>query len=98
MLCLHFQSPFRSDSMKRLLTSWCIISSLILSPALRADNPESDDEEGTPVGEAAHEGANAAKKKRLQNIALATGAVAVAVTALILVANNDGHHHHKHKK
>ncbi len=48
--------------------------------------------EGTPVGQAADEGANAAKRKRWQNIALATTAVAVAVTALVLVANNDGHH------
>jgi hypothetical protein len=55
----------------------------------------SDDEEneGTPVGQAASEGSKAAKRKQWQNIALATAAVAVAVTALILIANNDGHHH-----
>lgn len=49
--------------------------------------------EGTPVGQAANEGSNATRKKRWQNIALATTAVAVAVIALVLVANNDGHHH-----
>jgi hypothetical protein len=51
----------------------------------------SDDEEGTPVGQAASEGSKAAKRKQWQNIALATAAVVVAVTALILIANNDGH-------
>jgi hypothetical protein len=86
--------------MKKLLTSCFVVSSLILAPALRADDPTYedttyDDMEGTPVGQAAHEGTSAAKKKRWQNIAIATGAVALAVTALILVANNDGHHHHK---
>jgi hypothetical protein len=83
--------------MKKLLTSWCIISSLVLSPTLKAEEDAQLDDEGTPVGQAAHEGANDAKKRRWQNIALATGAVAAAVTALILVANNDGHHHHKGK-
>ncbi len=57
--------------------------------------PESypdEEEEGTPVvGQAANEGAKAAKRKHWQNIALATAAVVVAVTALVLVANNDGH-------
>lgn len=54
--------------------------------------PPSDDEnEGTPVGQAASEGSNAAKKKQWQNIALAVGAVAVAVTALILIHDNSGH-------
>lgn len=80
--------------MKKLLTSCFIVSSMVLSPALKAEDVSSD-AEGTPVGQAAHEGSSAAKKKRWQNIALAAGAVAVAVTALILVANNDGHHHHK---
>lgn len=54
------------------------------------------EEEGTPVGYAASEGANAAKKKQWQNIALAVGAVAVAVTALVLVSSNEGHHAKKH--
>ncbi len=67
---------------------------MVLSPALKAEDMASDNE-GTPVGQAASDGANAAKKKRWQNIALAAGAVAVAVTALILIANNDGHHSHK---
>lgn len=62
-----------------------------------AEDP-SNDTGGTPVGSAANEGTNAAKKRHWQNIALAAGAVAVAVTALILVANNNGHHsHHKGK-
>jgi hypothetical protein len=81
--------------MKKLFTSCLIVSSLVLSPALKAQDAVTTDNEGTPVGLAANEGTNAAKKKRWQNIALAAGAVAVAVTALILVANNDGHHHHK---
>ena len=80
--------------MKKLLTSFFIVSSLVLSPALKADDLPTDTE-GTPVGQAASEGTNAAKKKRWQNIALAAGALAVAITALILVASNDGHHHHK---
>ena len=81
--------------MKKLLTTSLIISSIVLSPALRAEDLSSDEPEGTPVGQAANEGASAAKKKQWQNIALAAGAVAVAVTALILVASNDVHHHHK---
>lgn len=87
--------------MKKILTSWMIITSLVLTPALRADDYGSDEEteeEGTPVGAASSEGANAAKSRRWRNIALATAAVAVAVTALILVANNDGHHGHRHHK
>lgn len=81
--------------MKKLLTSCSIIASIILSPTLKAEDISSEDTEGTPVGQAANEGANAAKRKQWQNIALAAGAVAIAVTALILVASNDGHHHHK---
>lgn len=57
--------------------------------AMPSDNEEN---EGTPVGQAASEGSKTAKRKQWQNIALATAAVAVAVTALILIANNDGHH------
>ena len=87
--------------MKKKITSLLVAFSIALSPTLRADEPASDEEtteqttpmdEGTPVGQAANEGSNAARKKQWQNIALATGAVALAVTALILVANNDGHH------
>jgi hypothetical protein len=52
--------------------------------------PSDDEDEGTPVGQAASEGSNAARKKQWQNIAIATVAVAVAVTALILIASNDG--------
>jgi hypothetical protein len=52
--------------------------------------PSDDEDEGTPVGQAASEGSNAVRKKQWQNIALATVAVALAVTALILIANNDG--------
>ncbi len=81
--------------MKKLLTSCFIVSSLVLTPTLKAEDLSTDtDSEGTPVGQAANEGFSAAKKKHWQNIALAVGAVAVAVTALILVASNDGHHHH----
>ncbi len=80
--------------MKKLLTSCFIVSSLVLTPTLKAEDL-STDSEGTPVGQAANEGFSAAKKKHWQNIALAVGAVAVAVTALILVASNDGHRHHK---
>jgi hypothetical protein len=58
---------------------------------LDVESNDSDENEGTPVGQAANEGSNAAKKKQWQNIALAVGAVAVAVTALILIASNDGH-------
>jgi len=92
---------------KKLLTTCFVISSIVLSPALRAEgippdtaiSPETpalateptNESEGTPVGQAASEGSNAARKKRWQNIALAVGAVAVAVTALILIASNDGH-------
>jgi hypothetical protein len=83
--------------MKKLLTSAFVITSMVLSPTLKADDVTSD-QEGTPVGQAASEGSNAAKKKRWQNIALATGAVALAVTALILVASNDGHHCKDHCK
>lgn len=91
--------------MKKMLTSFLVISSIVLSPALRAEDVGSDQEEppagqevtpveqeGTPVGQAAADGSNTAKKKQWRNIALAVGAVAVAVTALILIANNDGHH------
>jgi len=52
---------------------------------------DENEEEGTPVGQAANEGTKTAKRRQWQNIALATAAVAVAITALILVANNDGH-------
>jgi hypothetical protein len=58
------------------------------------DVPSNDENEGTPVGQAASEGSNAAKRKHWQNVALAVTAVAVAATALILIANNDGHHSH----
>lgn len=77
--------------MKKKITSLLVAFSIVLSPTLRADDPASE-EEGTPVGQAANEGSSAARKKQWQNIALATGAVALAVTALILVASNDGHH------
>jgi hypothetical protein len=77
--------------MKKLFTSCFIITSLALSPALKAEDLEEPDEGGTPVGQASNEGTRAAKKKRWQNYAIAAGAVAIAVTALILVANNDGH-------
>lgn len=50
---------------------------------------------GTPVGQGANEGVQAAKRKQLQNIAIAAAAVVVATTALILIASNDGHHSHK---
>jgi hypothetical protein len=96
--------------MNKLLTTVSVILSIVFSPALRADIAASEDTsspsemandsspteiEGTPVGAAANEGSNTAKKKQWQNIALAAGAVAVAVTALILVSTNDGHHAHK---
>jgi hypothetical protein len=94
--------------MKRLLTSTLVIASMVLTPALKADDmttevatdytTEDSATEGTPVGQGANEGAKAAKKKQWQNIALAVGAVAVAITALILVANNDGHKSHHDKK
>jgi hypothetical protein len=81
--------------MKKLLTSFFVISSIVLSPAIHAQDAPPPSE-GTPVGQAASDGVSAAKKKRWQNIALAAGAVAVAVTALVLIANNDGHSsHHK---
>jgi hypothetical protein len=76
--------------MKKLFTSCFIITSLALSPALKAEDLEEPDE-GTPVGKASNEGSRAAKRKRWQNYAIAAGAIAIAVTALILVANNDGH-------
>ena|SRR5579871_479994 len=71
-------------------------------PALDQDSPETstvpesypeeeEEGEGTPVGQAANEGSKTAKRRHLQNIVLATAAVAVAITALVLVANNDGH-------
>jgi hypothetical protein len=82
--------------MKKKLTAFLVACTMALSPALKADAPASE-EEGTPVGQAANEGSNAAKKKQWQNIALATGAVALAVTALLLVASNDGHHVHSKK-
>jgi hypothetical protein len=70
------------------------------SPSPEGTAPEEEftdeEEEGTPVGQASNEGANAAKRRQWRNIALAVGAVAVAVTALILVSCNDGHHHHRH--
>jgi len=56
------------------------------------DIPADEDDEGTPVGQAADEGSRAAKRKQWRNVALAVGAVAVAITALILVSSNDGHH------
>lgn len=59
---------------------------------LQMQPDETEQEEGTEVGQAASDGSNAAKKRQWQNIALAVGAVALAVTALILVANNNGHH------
>jgi anti-sigma-K factor RskA len=59
------------------------------------DLTDDQDSEGTPVGQAASDGSNAAKSRQWRNIAIATAAVAVAVTALILIANNNGHHHHK---
>ncbi len=93
--------------MNNLLTTISIILSIVFTPALRAEVPpaenasptemgnDPDQNEGTPVGAAASEGSNTAKKKQWQNVALAAGAVAVAVTALILVSTNDGHHAHK---
>jgi hypothetical protein len=60
----------------------------VTAEAVSSDNEEN---EGTPVGQAANEGLKTAKRKQWQNIALATVAVAVVVTALILVADNDGH-------
>lgn len=75
--------------MKKTILSSILISSIALSPTLRAEDVSS---EGTPVGQAASEGSNAAKRKRWQNIAIAAGAIAIAVTALILIASNDGHH------
>jgi len=76
-------------TMKKWITSGLVISAMVLSPALRAE------EAAAPapgvVGQASDDGVNAAKSKKWQNIALAVGAVAVAITALILVANNDGH-------
>jgi len=93
--------------MKKKFTSVLVACSLMLSPALRADAPAPDEDveieqtqqemEGTSVGQAASDGSNAARKKQWQNIALATGAVALAITALLLVASNDGHHAHKKK-
>ena len=87
--------------MKKLFTSCFVVTSLILSPSLKAEDLQETEEptaeesqetnEGTPVGQASNEGSNAAKKKRWQNYAIAAGAVAIAITALILVANNDGH-------
>jgi hypothetical protein len=62
------------------------------------DLPDDSEQEGTSVGQAASDGTNAAKSRQWRNIAIATGAVALAVTALILVASNDGHHHHKSDK
>lgn len=89
--------------MKKIFTSCFVMSSLVLQPALRADEPAAQqapatlqadmpaNQEGTPVGQAASEGSNTARRKRWQNIAIAAAAIAIAVTALILVANNDGH-------
>lgn len=98
--------------MPRLFIACLLATSLIVTPALRADvsletpsaemstDPTATDvapeEDGTPVGQAAGDGVNAAKKRQWQNIALAVGAVAVAVTALILVSANEGHHQHHH--
>jgi hypothetical protein len=62
------------------------------------DVSDDSEQEGTPVGQAASDGTNAAKSRQWRNIAIATVAVALAVTALILVASNDGHHHHKSDK
>lgn len=91
--------------MNKLLTTISVILSIVFFPALRADETPSTEEmindpvetqaEGTPVGVAANEGSNTAKKKQWQNVALAAGAVAVAVTALVLVSTNNGHHAHK---
>ena len=66
-------------------------------PSTPTDAP-TEDEEGTPVGQASSEGSKIAKKKTWQNVGLAIVSVAIAVTALILVSQNDGHgkHHHSH--
>lgn len=66
------------------------------APSNESTTPEAmtsdtEEDEGTPVGQAASEGSKTAKRKQWQNIALAAVAVAVVVTALILIANNDGH-------
>ncbi len=81
--------------MKKHILSGFVITSMLLSPALRADEalepPATEENEGTLVGQGSDDGARTAKSKQWQNIAIAVGAVAVAVTALILVASNDGH-------
>lgn len=87
---------FLEPIMKKFFISGLLMTSMILSPGLRAEEVAEDPIEtsqGTPVGLASQDGAKTAKSKQWQNIALAVGAVAVAVTALVLVANNDGHHH-----
>ena len=90
--------------MKKLLTSTLAIASMVLSPAIRAEDVTTEDQpaqtemEGTPVGQGANEGAKNAKKRQWQNIVLAVSAVAVAIVAMILVSNNNGHKSHHHHK
>ena len=57
--------------MKKILTSYLIVFSMLLSPALKAEDVTSDNE-GTLVGQAASDGASAAKKRRWQNIGCPT--------------------------
>lgn len=91
--------------MRKSLLSAAMITSLLLTPYLRSQDPtplattpveSTVEEEGTPVGQASSEGSKTAKKRIWQNIALAVGTVAIAVTALILVSSNEGHHKKKH--
>lgn len=95
--------------MKKSVLSVLTITSMLLVPGLRAEEPVAEAAvvaeataeapqpevgEGTPVGQASSEGSKTAKKKMWQNIGLAVGAVAIAVVALVLVSENSGHSHH----
>jgi hypothetical protein len=83
--------------MKKMMISIFAIIATLSATTLRADGsiaPATND--GTAVGQASSTGANSSKSRMWQNIAIASGAVAIAITALILVAENQGGHHHHH--
>jgi len=55
------------------------------------DSSQTENEEGTPVGEASVEGKKITQRKIWKNVGLAVVSVAFAITALILVSKNSGH-------
>jgi hypothetical protein len=70
--------------MKKNLLAFILLTSLLSSPLLHAEQ----------VGAAAAEGATQSSESAWKNIALAAGAIAVATIAILVVSRHEGHRAH----